>query len=129
MVKFECPNCSYSFSEADKAWDKAVAYGGCPKCKKKHSTFNLNVQFNQKPQDEPLGIIGHLLAILVTLAISICVTLLLGFFTPLRKLNGGLMDGTVMFLLILVIIFIFAIFIAHLYTMKYFRQIKREGIF
>jgi hypothetical protein len=53
MITFKCTNCSYSFSEADKAWDVAVAGGCCPKCKASHSALCLNGQFDSKKYEKP----------------------------------------------------------------------------
>lgn len=50
MITFKCNYCLFEFSEADKAWDKAIKTGCCPKCKKKHSELDLNGQFtNESP--------------------------------------------------------------------------------
>jgi hypothetical protein len=32
MISYKCPNCTFSFNESDKAWDRAIANGTCPKC-------------------------------------------------------------------------------------------------
>lgn len=128
MITFKCPNCGYSFSEADKAWDKAVAHGGCPKCKTTHSALSFNGKFSPKVQIQPLGVIGHFFAIITTAVLSAGITFLLGQIPPLNKLSGGMMDGLIVKLAVLIIVYIVVFFIAHLYTLKYFRQIKKEGI-
>lgn len=32
MQTYSCPSCKFHFSEADKQWDSAIAFGQCPKC-------------------------------------------------------------------------------------------------
>lgn len=32
MIFYQCPICTFSFNESDKAWDEAIAHGACPKC-------------------------------------------------------------------------------------------------
>lgn len=39
MITYKCPSCAFSFTEADKAWDKAAVFGVCPNCDKKLNDF------------------------------------------------------------------------------------------
>lgn len=54
MITFKCPNCNYSFSEADKAWDTAVENGCCPRCKKVNPMFSFDGTLKPKTSAEPL---------------------------------------------------------------------------
>ena len=42
MLTYTCKSCFNAFSEADKAWDKAVEFGVCPKCGKKLEDFHVS---------------------------------------------------------------------------------------
>ena len=42
MRIYKCKNCTFTFSEADKAWDIAVAHRTCPKCTKKLVDFYVS---------------------------------------------------------------------------------------
>lgn len=54
MIEFKCPNCSFSFSEADKVWDKAVKNAQCPKCKTFHSELDFGSKFQIHTTTSPL---------------------------------------------------------------------------
>ncbi len=41
MLTHTCKSCFNAFSEADKAWDKAVEFGLCPSCGKKLQDFHV----------------------------------------------------------------------------------------
>lgn len=54
MIKFKCSNCSFSFSEADKVWDKAIKNSHCPKCKTFHPELDFGNKFNINTQIYPI---------------------------------------------------------------------------
>jgi DNA-directed RNA polymerase subunit RPC12/RpoP len=42
LLTYKCKSCSFGFSQADKAWDRAVAYGACPECGEKLEGFHVS---------------------------------------------------------------------------------------
>ena len=63
MITYNCPSCSFSFTQADKAWDVAVASKCCPKCKIALVNFNVPApvltkkesKINQETQPETIA--------------------------------------------------------------------------
>ena len=57
MLTYKCKKCTFSFSEADKAWDIAIAHGTCPKCMLKLENFYVSeadsqlIRINRKEVD------------------------------------------------------------------------------
>ena len=41
MITYKCLKCSFTFTEADRAWDVAVETGLCPNCKREMSNFPI----------------------------------------------------------------------------------------
>lgn len=41
MINLTCSKCSFTFSEADKAWDDAIDNTRCPKCLLSHPSWDL----------------------------------------------------------------------------------------
>jgi hypothetical protein len=54
MIEFKCPNCSFSFTEADKIWDKAVKNAQCPKCKTSNAELDFGSEFQIHTNTHPL---------------------------------------------------------------------------
>lgn len=55
MITHTCANCAFHFTQADKAWDKAIATGHCPKCHEHLPGFTAYSPVLEKqhaPQDE-----------------------------------------------------------------------------
>lgn len=56
MINFKCSNCSFSFTEADKAWDEAIKNARCPKCKIFNPELDIEHKFKintpKFPQEE-----------------------------------------------------------------------------
>lgn len=42
MLTYQCKKCRFSFSQADKDWDRAIIDGSCPECGEKLENFHLS---------------------------------------------------------------------------------------
>lgn len=51
MINLTCSKCSFTFSEADKAWDVAIDNARCPKCLSSHPSWDLKNKANERNRE------------------------------------------------------------------------------
>lgn len=42
MLTYQCKKCKFSFTQADKSWDRAIINGSCPECDEKLKDFHIS---------------------------------------------------------------------------------------